>query len=159
LDEPTNHLDIASREWMEEAIEDYGGTLIFVSHDRYFINRFATRIWELKDGKITDFKGDYSRFKQNAATAVRQERIVKETVKKEKPQKRKNTGSVQKQLAKLEREIAANEELKRKNEELKEQYSTDYAKLMELEEETVRLSEILDAQYSEWESLAEQEDE
>ena len=47
LDEPTNHLDIASREWIEEAVEAYDGTLLFVSHDRYFINRFATRIWEL----------------------------------------------------------------------------------------------------------------
>ena len=55
LDEPTNHLDIASREWIEEAVEAYDGTLLFVSHDRYFINRFATRIWELADGTITDY--------------------------------------------------------------------------------------------------------
>ena len=47
LDEPTNHLDIAAREWIEEAVEAFDGTLLFVSHDRYFINRFATRIWEL----------------------------------------------------------------------------------------------------------------
>ena len=53
LDEPTNHLDIASREWIEEAVEAYDGTLLFVSHDRYFINRFATRIWELADQTIT----------------------------------------------------------------------------------------------------------
>lgn len=50
LDEPTNHLDIASREWIEDALEDYEGTLIFVSHDRYFVNKFATRIWELETG-------------------------------------------------------------------------------------------------------------
>ncbi|MBR5572446.1 MAG: ABC-F family ATP-binding cassette domain-containing protein, partial [Oscillospiraceae bacterium] len=55
LDEPTNHLDIASREWIEEAVEAFDGTLLFVSHDRYFINRFATRIWELADGTITDY--------------------------------------------------------------------------------------------------------
>ncbi len=57
LDEPTNHLDIASREWMEDALSDYEQTLLFVSHDRYFIEKFATRIWALADGKITDFRG------------------------------------------------------------------------------------------------------
>ena len=55
LDEPTNHLDIASREWIEEAVEAFDGTLLFVSHDRYFIQRFATRVWELADGTITDY--------------------------------------------------------------------------------------------------------
>ena len=48
LDEPTNHLDIASREWVEDALEDYEGALIFVSHDRYFVDKFATRVWELE---------------------------------------------------------------------------------------------------------------
>ena len=57
LDEPTNHLDLDSREWIEEAVEDYEGTLLFVSHDRYFIDRFATRIWTLENGKISDFRG------------------------------------------------------------------------------------------------------
>ncbi|MFQ9917314.1 MAG: ATP-binding cassette domain-containing protein [Flavonifractor plautii] len=51
LDEPTNHLDIQSREWIEEAVEEYEGNLLFVSHDRYFIDRFATRIWMLEDGQ------------------------------------------------------------------------------------------------------------
>ena len=55
LDEPTNHLDIASREWIEEAVEAFDGTLLFVSHDRYFINRFATRVWELEEQRITDY--------------------------------------------------------------------------------------------------------
>ena len=61
LDEPTNHLDIQSREWIEEAVEEYEGNLLFVSHDRYFIDRFATRIWVLEDGQITDFRGSYER--------------------------------------------------------------------------------------------------
>ena len=62
LDEPTNHLDIQSREWIEEAVEEYEGNLLFVSHDRYFIDRFASRIWMLEDGKILDFKGGYQEF-------------------------------------------------------------------------------------------------
>ena len=56
LDEPTNHLDIASREWIECAIDEYEGTLLFVSHDRYFVDKFATRVWELEGGVIRDFK-------------------------------------------------------------------------------------------------------
>ena len=62
LDEPTNHLDIASREWMEDALSDYEQTLLFVSHDRYFIDKFATRIWALHDGAITDFRGGYREY-------------------------------------------------------------------------------------------------
>ena len=63
LDEPTNHLDIQSREWIEEAVEEYEGNLLFVSHDRYFIDRFATRIWMLEDGQITDFRGTYEEYR------------------------------------------------------------------------------------------------
>ena len=62
LDEPTNHLDIQSREWIEEAVEEYEGNLLFVSHDRYFIDRFASRIWLLENGQITDFCGTYQEF-------------------------------------------------------------------------------------------------
>lgn len=59
LDEPTNHLDIESREALEEALEEFGGSILAVSHDRYFINKIATRIWELKDGRLTDYAGNY----------------------------------------------------------------------------------------------------
>lgn len=64
LDEPTNHLDITSREWIEEAINRFDGTLLFVSHDRYLINRFAERVWNMKDGIIFDFKGTYDAYKE-----------------------------------------------------------------------------------------------
>ena len=57
LDEPTNHLDIVSREWMEDALSDYGETLLFVSHDRWFIEKFATRIWAFENGRLTDYRG------------------------------------------------------------------------------------------------------
>ena len=63
LDEPTNHLDIQSREWIEEAVEEYEGNLLFVSHDRYFIDRFANRIWMLENGQIIDFRGSYAQFR------------------------------------------------------------------------------------------------
>jgi len=59
LDEPTNHLDIESREWIEDAVADFDGTMLFISHDRYFLNKFATKIWHMKDGKITAFDGSF----------------------------------------------------------------------------------------------------
>ena len=64
LDEPTNHLDIDSREWLEQAVEEFDGTLLFVSHDRYFINRFATRVWELEDHAITDYPMGFMQYRQ-----------------------------------------------------------------------------------------------
>ncbi|MFD0586554.1 ribosomal protection-like ABC-F family protein [Paenibacillus sp. GCM10027627] len=63
LDEPTNHLDIASREALEEALEQYPGTLLAISHDRYFINRMAQRVWELEDGRVASYLGNYDEYK------------------------------------------------------------------------------------------------
>ncbi len=62
LDEPTNHLDIPSREWIEEAVSQFGGTILFISHDRYFINKFGDRIWEMENGRITDYRGTYEEY-------------------------------------------------------------------------------------------------
>ncbi len=64
FDEPTNHIDIPTKEVLEEAISDFNGTLIFVSHDRYFINKFADKTVEFKDGKIQVFYGNYDYYKQ-----------------------------------------------------------------------------------------------
>jgi len=58
LDEPTNHLDIESREWIEDAVEDFSGTMLFISHDRFFLNRFASKIWSMKDGAITEYDNE-----------------------------------------------------------------------------------------------------
>ena len=62
LDEPTNHLDMASRQWLEDSLEEFSETMLFVSHDRYFINRFATRIWQFENGNLIDFVGSYDEF-------------------------------------------------------------------------------------------------
>ncbi|ANY69891.1 ABC transporter ATP-binding protein [Paenibacillus sp. BIHB 4019] len=71
LDEPTNHLDVASREALEEALEDFPGTVLAISHDRYFINRLAKRVWELEQGKVATYLGNYDDFK-----AKREERLA-----------------------------------------------------------------------------------
>ena len=60
LDEPTNHLDIESREWMEDAVSDFDGTMLFISHDRVFLNKFASKIWSIENGKITEFIGNFN---------------------------------------------------------------------------------------------------
>jgi len=65
LDEPTNHLDVASREWIEESLADFDGTMLFVSHDRYFLSKFANRVWSMENGRIT--KHDYG-FEEYSAT-------------------------------------------------------------------------------------------
>lgn len=67
LDEPTNHLDIASREALEEALEEYTGTVLAISHDRYFINRIARTVWELRDGTITPYVGHYDDYRTKSA--------------------------------------------------------------------------------------------
>ena len=109
LDEPTNHLDIASREWMEDALSDYEQTLLFVSHDRYFIEKFATRIWALSDGKITDFRGGYEAYCQwkSRQQVYAQAEKRQEKEKKPKPQRPKNND---KAIARTERDIQRLEE-------------------------------------------------
>lgn len=75
LDEPTNHLDMASREALEEALEDFPGTVLAISHDRYFINRLAKCVWELKQGRIATYLGNYDDFKEKRGERSSQESI------------------------------------------------------------------------------------
>ena len=153
LDEPTNHLDIASREWMEGAVGGYGETLIFISHDRYFIDMLATRIWELEDGNLTDFSGTFTEYRAfKRAASANTEPVKKET--ESRPKQKKKPSDTQKEIRRLERDI---EKLENELDELKRQkdeFSTDYEKLMELDEAELRLRESLDALYGEWEELA-----
>ena len=153
LDEPTNHLDIASREWIEEALEDYNEALLFVSHDRYFITRFAERIWELSDGKITDFRGGFEQYKAFKARMQKQEQVKKEVKRKE--EKKPKPQSTEKKIAALEKKISAAEaDVKRIDGEI-EVYSADYEKLNELFEEKSAAEAALEALYEEWAELAE----
>ena len=152
LDEPTNHLDIASREWMEDALSDYEQTLLFVSHDRYFIEKFATRIWALADGKITDFRGgygDYCKWRERQEVFAQTERNTtrKKAVKKE------SSPNKERASAKLEREIAKLEEKAAELERQCEEYSADYQKLMELDAQKKDLDDELMLLYEKWEEL------
>lgn len=161
LDEPTNHLDIASREWIENAVAGFQGTLLFVSHDRYFIDQFANRVWELEDGRISDFKGNYRQFKamkeRQAAQQPAQTKAPKEkkerTVTAEAAQK-KNQKQLEKQIAKLEREIEKQEAKLEALEPQIQEAAADYTRLSELLEQQTETQAQLDEMYAQWEQLS-----
>ena len=171
LDEPTNHLDIQSREWIEEAVEEYEGNLLFVSHDRYFIDRFATRIWMLEDGHITDFKGTYQEYlaaKQRQKLAASQQNVGRglapaaakeqsaENTKKEKPKRPGGTKELEKQVNAAERAVAKAEEQMYDLGLQIEAAASDYLKLQELYEQREALEEEILKLYGTWESLSAQ---
>ena len=161
LDEPTNHLDIDSREWIEEAVEAYDGTLLFVSHDRYFINRFATRIWEVAGGTITDYPMGFAQYRQVKAQeeAEKQEppKLVKEKTVTERPQRgNKAQQAARRQLTICERDIAKAEERMAALEADMEAAACDYEKLNELVREKEAAQTELDALYERWEQLSEE---
>ena len=161
LDEPTNHLDIDSREWIEEAVEAYDGTLLFVSHDRYFINRFATRIWEVAGGTITDYPMGFAQYRQVKAQeeAEKQEppKPVKEKPVTERPQRgNKAQQAARRQLTICERDIAKAEERMAALEADMEAAACDYEKLNELVKEKEAAQTELDALYERWEQLSEE---
>ena len=156
LDEPTNHLDIASREWMEDALSDYEQTLLFVSHDRYFIEKFATRIWALSDGRITDFRSGYSEFCQwrDRQEVFRQnERAAQKKKEPKAEQKKKPVQGNDKSIAKAEREIAKLEAKIAALDAEAEANGSDYQKLMELSAEREGLENELLELYEQWEEL------
>ncbi len=156
LVEPTNHLALASREWIEEAVEDYGGALLFVSHDRYFIDRFATRIWMLEDGKITDFKGTFEEYR--AAQARKAQAVpVKQAPPEPRREKPKRTGGTKM----LEKEVNAAERAVTKAEEQMydltmeiEANGANYLKLQELYQQRSALEDEIAHLYAVWERLA-----
>ena len=161
LDEPTNHLDIASREWIEEAVEAYDGTLLFVSHDRYFINRFATRIWELANGTITDYPMGFAQYRQMKAQEEAEKaeppKPAKERAATERPRPANRAQqAARRQLTICERDIAKAEERIAALDADMEAAACDYEKLNDLLKEKDAAQAELDALYEKWEQLSEE---
>ena len=175
LDEPTNHLDIQSREILEDAINNYEGTVLYVSHDRYFINQTATRILDLSPEGIINYKGNYNYYLEqkeagniaadsdSILTPAAEEPSASNTSTKEDWKRAREEAARQRKIAnelkKTENEIS---QLEEENEQIKEdmnlpEYASDVQKLMELssrfEENEAKLSEL----YDKWEELSEQE--
>ena len=151
LDEPTNHLDIASREWVEAAIEEFEGVLLFVSHDRYFIEKFAERIWLLEDGKIRDFKCGYSKYRSilEHESAAKLPAPSQPKPKKEKP--KGGTKETDKLVRRLEREIEKQEKRIAELDIAIDAAAADYQELTRLLEEKEDAEMALLELMEEWE--------
>ena len=166
LDEPTNHLDIDSKEVLENALIDFDGTLLFVSHDRYFINRVATHVLELSESGSTLYIGDYDYYvEKKAEVEVRQneEPSTSNQAKEASPvndyqaqkKSQKEARKLMRQIENLEAEI---EELETQSQAISEQMleTNDAGKLMELQAELEKINHRQEAAMLEWEELSEQ---
>ena len=166
LDEPTNHLDIDSKEVLENALIDFDGTLLFVSHDRYFINRVATHVLELSENGSTLYLGDYDYYvdkKAEMEVSPTEEASTSNQVKEVSPvndyqaqkESQKEVRKLMRQIENLEAEI---EELESQSQTISEQMleTNDADKLMELQAELDKISHRQEEAMLEWEELSEQ---
>ena len=169
LDEPTNHLDIASKEILEEALNSYTGTVLYVSHDRYFINQTATRILDLTNQAIVNYIGDYDYYLEKreeltekyAPAAAQAEAEVKQASdnklswqqqKEEQARQRKRENELKKVEARIE-------ELETRDKEIDEtmvlpEICTNVAECARLSKEKTAITEELEGLYEKWEELA-----
>ena len=164
LDEPTNHMDIVGKETLENMLKEYKGTIIFVSHDRYFVNKIADCILEFEKGKVTFFDGNYEDYMQtktlkyNQETSNTQKEIKQENKKNSNKNKNndylinKENNKIKAKINKLEKEIEEKEnKIKNlQNEMLKEKYSTDYVKLKEMQDEIQKINQEIEEKMAEW---------
>jgi ATP-binding cassette subfamily F protein 3 len=170
LDEPTNHLDITSKEILEEALNNYTGTVLYVSHDRYFINRTATRILDLTNQTMVNYIGNYDYYLEKrelmtslyAASPVTAEALREDTTEtkldwKAQKEEQARLRKRQNELKKIEDEIHKLETRDGEIDELlvKEEIFTDVPKLMELNQEKDAIGKQLESLYQQWEELAE----
>ena len=166
LDEPTNHLDIDSKEVLENALIDFDGTLLFVSHDRYFINRVATHVLELSENGSTLYLGDYDYYveKKSEVEMIQTEEASTSNQAKEaspvndyqaQKESQKEVRKLMRQIENLEAEI---EELESQSQAISEQMleTNDADKLMELQAELDKISHRQEEAMLEWEELSEQ---
>jgi len=160
LDEPTNHLDLPARQVLEEVLATYAGTLIFVSHDRYFVDALATTVWMLENGAITSYVGNYSAWRtrkmlaQNAAAI----QASRETASTRRVSQRGGEATVAqaRTVDQVEMDISAQEAtLARLEQALAEaSAAADVTRINELAAEYETARERLDALYQQWQELA-----
>lgn len=159
LDEPTNHLDIESKEVLENAIVDYSGTVLIISHDRYFLNKVVNKIWYLEDGKITEFYGNYDYFleKLNEKNEAEEKIISKTEIEKEKKKKKekeKEERAKKQKLKEIENKIFEIEEkIEICNKDIQNpEIFNDKDKFLQIGEDLSRLIKEKEKLYLEWEN-------
>ena len=155
LDEPTNHLDIASREWVEAAIEEFEGVLLFVSHDRYFIEKFAERIWLLEDGTIRDFPCGYQKYRSILEHEAAAKPVVTAVPKPKKEKTKGGTKDTDKLVRRLEREIEKQESLIAEFDKKIESAAADYQELTRLLKEKEEAEAVLMDLMEQWDAAQE----
>jgi ATP-binding cassette, subfamily F, member 3 len=161
LDEPTNHLDIPTREALEEALQEYPGTILFASHDRYFIDAVATRILEMRDGRARTFDGGYTRYREQLAAPARAVTAKGSPVASARPAAKaavngRTKESPRKRLGQVEREIGTTEaRLAELTDMLSNPAHLRSASIGDVSREYETLSHRLQELYGEWEALAE----
>ena len=155
LDEPTNHLDIASREWVEAAIEEFEGVLLFVSHDRYFIEKFAERIWLLEDGQIRDFACGYKKYRSILEHEAAAKPVLVDAPKPKKEKPKGGTKENDKLIRRLEREIEKQEAVVAEFDAKIEAASADYQELTRLLGEKEEAEMVLMNLMEQWEAAQE----
>jgi ATP-binding cassette subfamily F protein 3 len=162
LDEPTNHLDISARETLEELLSQFDGTVLFVSHDRFFTDRIATKIWSVADGQMSEYLGNYTDYqralgrRQEPAPVKVSEPVVIEAPKPVERRPHQSASRLQKSLTGVERDIA---KLEGKLNELSDALAiasieADVDALARLGTEYEKVQTDLDAAYERWEELS-----
>ena len=160
LDEPTNHLDIESREWIEDAIYDFNGTILFISHDRYFLNKFAEKVWYMESGEITEYIGGFKEYTERSVNISSKTKAIKDKKQNppinKKPAENNLTFEQRKKLEELEKSIAeAEEKIKNIDIEMEsEAIASDHEKLNLLFDEKQNLENKLEFLYNEWQNLS-----
>ena len=146
LDEPTNHLDISSREWLENAVADFNGAMLFISHDRFFLNKFASKIWNMQDGGVSEFDGGFDDYLRTTVVAKSQPSPKK---KKQQPAKAKPQPKAE---ISIEAQIQqAEDELEQVKEKIEQSLSRDeYEKMDALYQEKYRLEDCVASLYDQW---------
>lgn len=169
LDEPTNHLDITSKEILEEALSNYEGTVLYVSHDRYFINKTATRILDLTNQKLVNYIGNYDYYLEKKeeltqiyAPDIQEEAVETKTsaVKLDWKQQKEEQARLRKKENDLKKTEVMIEELETRDSEIDEEMAkpevaTNVAECVRLSKEKAEIAQKLEELYEKWEELAE----